>query len=358
MTEPLTIDGGHGEGGGQVLRMALALAAGSGRPVRVERIRAGRKRPGLAAQHLTALRAAAAICRGEVRGDALGSTTVDLIPGSPPRGGDYTFDVAGAREGGSAGAATLVLQTVVPLLAWAAEPSAVLVRGGTHVPWSPPFDYARDVWLPALAHLGIQATLELRRWGWYPAGGGEIHARIEGAGGAGRRAGRRVDLTERGTLRKVWGRAVAANLPAHIPQRMADRAWGLLTETGVALDVWPERVRALSPGAGIFLVAEYEHLRAGFSALGRRGRPAEAVAEEAVHALLDHHHDGAAVDPHLGDQLLLPAALARVEIAYTVARPTPHLTTAAWLVERSGLARVAVEEGTGAPYRVTVVPGP
>ncbi|HEX9593245.1 MAG TPA: RNA 3'-terminal phosphate cyclase [bacterium] len=356
MTGPITIDGAYGEGGGQVLRMALALAAATGRPLGMERIRARRRRPGLAAQHLTAVRAAAAVCEAEVRGDALGSTTIDFLPGGPPRGGDYAFDVAAAREGGSAGAATLVLQTVVPLLGLAAGASTVTVRGGTHVPWSPPFDYARDVWLPVLARFGIHAELELLRWGWYSAGGGEIRARIRGRGDEGGSPDARVDLTERGTLRKVWGRAVAADLPAHIPQRMADRAWGLLTETGVGIDVRPERVRAASPGTGIFLVAEYEHVRAGFSALGRRGRPAEEVAEEAVHALLDHHRSGASVDDHLGDQLILPAALAQVETTYTVAHPTAHLTTAAWLVEQFGLAGITLAQGTEGNYTVTVIP--
>jgi RNA 3'-terminal phosphate cyclase (ATP) len=356
MTEPIIIDGAHGEGGGQILRMALALATATGRPLRVERIRAGRKRPGLAAQHLTSVRATAAVCQAEVRGDALGSTTIEFLPGGPPRGGDYTFDVADARAGGSAGAATLVLQTLVPLLGLAAGPSSVTVRGGTHVPWSPPFDYACHVWLPALAHFGIQAELELHRWGWYPAGGGEIHARVQGRGHETHSPGARVGLTDRGVLRRVWGRAFAADLPSHIPQRMADRAWGLLTETEVGIDVRPERVRAACPGAGIFLVAEYENVRAGFSALGRRGKPAEEVAEEAVHALLDHHHSGATVDDHLGDQLILPAALAQVTTTYTVAHPTAHLTTAAWLAKQFGLARVAVEPGTNGNHRVTLLP--
>jgi RNA 3'-terminal phosphate cyclase (ATP) len=356
MTQPITIDGAYGEGGGQVLRMAVALAAATGRPLQVERIRAGRKRSGLAAQHLTAVRAAAAVCRAEVRGDTLGSTTIDFRPGGPLVSGDYTFDVAEAREGGSAGAATLVLQTVLPLLGLAAAPSTVTVRGGTHVPWSPPFDYACHVWLPALARFGIGAELELRRWGWYPAGGGEIRARIVRRDAAAPGPGSRVDLTDRGSLRRVWGRAVAADLPAHIPQRMADQAWGLLTETEVGINVPPERVRAASPGAGIFLLAEYEHVRAGFSSLGHRGRPAEEVTEEAVHALLDHHHGGAAVDDHLGDQLILPAALAQVETTYTVAHPTRHLTTPAWLVEQFALARATVEAGAESTYTVTIVP--
>ena len=153
----------------------------------------------------------------------------------------------------------------------------------------------------------------------------------------------------------MWGRAVAADLPAHIPQRMADRAWGLLTETEVGINVLPERVHAA--GAGLFLVAEYEHVRAGFSALGRRGKPAEEVATEAVHALLDHHHSGASVDDHLGDQLILPAALARVETSYIVAHPTAHLTTAAWLVEQFDLARVTLSETSADMHIVAIAPG-
>ena len=177
----LVIDGAYGEGGGQILRTSVALAAILGQPIRIENIRAGRKNPGLAAQHLTALRAAAMVCDATLTGDELGSTRLIFEPRSQPVPGLYEFDVSEAREGGSAGAATLVLQTILLPLALAQGSSTVTVRGGTHVAWSPPFHYLRDVYLPMVAYLGIEASVELLAWGWYPAGEGEIALEISGS---------------------------------------------------------------------------------------------------------------------------------------------------------------------------------
>jgi RNA 3'-terminal phosphate cyclase (ATP) len=335
----LEIDGATGEGGGQILRSALSLAAVSGRAVRIVRVRAGRAPPGLVAQHVTAARAVAAVCAGRLGGDRLGSQLVTLEPGAPPQAGDYVFDVAAARKGGSAGAVTLVLQAAALPLAFADGRSTLTLHGGTHMTWSPSFDYCREVWLPALAGMGIAAEAELHAWGWFPVGRGEVRAAVEGRGPGFRL--RSVDLTRRGALVSVHGRAVAANLPAHIPQRMADRARALLAQSGIAADIVPVRVTAACPGAGLFLTARYEAARAGVSAHGKRGKASETVAEEAVAALLAHHRSGAGVDSHLADQLVLPAALAAGESRYTVAAATRHLETMAWLVERFGLARVA-----------------
>ena len=353
MTDELLIDGSHGEGGGQILRSALALAAITGRGIRVEKIRAGRKTPGLAAQHLTAVRAAAAVCGADVRGDVLGSQGLTFAPTGPPCPGDYVFDVAEAREGGSAGSVILLLQAVFLPLVFAGGESTLFLRGGTHVAWSPPFDYARDVFLPALGRMGVEAELKLEKWGWYPAGGGEIRVRIKGMGlGEGRLAP--LTLIERGRPIGVRGRAVAANLPSHIPQRMADRARSLLEKMGVDTRIEPLRVRAACPGAGIFVMAEYENVSAGFSALGRRGVSSEAVAEDAVAQLKAHHDSGAALDVHLADQLLLPMALAAGESSFTTERISPHLTTNAWVIEQFAIARVVVEAPEGKPGRVTI----
>lgn len=337
----LVIDGSYGEGGGQILRTALALAAITGRAIRIKKIRAGRKNPGLAAQHLTGVRAVASVCNARVTGDELGSQSLTLVPDGPPRAGDYVFDVADAREGGSAGASTLVFQAILLPLVIATGQSTVVVRGGTHVAWSPPFDYVRDAWLPTLARMGVEATLHLVKWGWYPAGQGEIQATIQGLG---------TDLkllpvaqVERGALRQVWGRAVAANLPSHIPQRMSDRARSLLAAAGISASIEPLRVRAACAGAGIFLTAEYEHARAGFSQLGAKGKPSEAVAEEAVAALLGHRDSAAAFDEHLADQSILPLALAGGASSFTVERVSRHLSTNAWVVEQFGLATLSVE---------------
>ncbi len=335
----MAIDGSHGEGGGQILRTALALAAITGRAIRFENIRAGRKNPGLAAQHLTGVRAIAEICDAHVSGDELGSQWLTFAPGGLPQAGDYVFDVAEAREGGSAGATTLVLHTVLLPLALSDGDSTVTIRGGTHVAWSPPFDYARDVWLAALSQMGVSTTLELSRWGWYPAGQGEIRVGIKGL------SGKLSPLAqvERGTLCRVWGRAVAANLPSHIPQRMATRANSLLKGAGVEARIEPLRVRAACPGAGIFLTAEYEDVRAGFSVLGAKGKPSEVVAEQAVAALLAHRDSGAALDQYLADQLVLPLALAGGASSFTAERVSRHLATNAWVVEQFDMARISIE---------------
>jgi len=224
-------------------------------------------------------------------------------------------------------------------LALAEGDSTVVIRGGTHVAWSPSFDYARDVWLPALSQMGVSATLELDRWGWYPAGQGEIRIVIKGLG----RELSPVHLVKRGALHRVWGRAVAANLPSHIPQRMATRANSMLRGAGVDARIEPLRVRAACAGAGIFLTAEYEAVRAGFSALGAKGKPSEAVAEEAVAAVLAHRDSGAALDQYLADQLVLPLALSGGTSSFSAERVSRHVKTNIWVLEQFGLARISIK---------------
>ncbi len=336
----IKIDGSWGEGGGQILRTSLSLATITGQPVRIERIRAGRKKPGLAAQHLTSVRAAATLCQAQVRGDTLGSMTLEFMPTCPPQAGQYTFDVTEAREGGSAGAVTLILQTILIPLALANGSSKVILKGGTHVAWSPSVTYVEEVYLPTLRQLGVQAEVQLNAWGWYPQGGGEVELRVTGS----QQSLSGLQLLERGALQQIRGLAVVTELPAHIPQRMANRAENLLQQAHLPAQIKAVRERGLAPGAGIFLTAEYEHSRAGFSALGRRGIPAERVAETAVRELLDFHAQAVPVDPFLGDQLLLPLAFSSQTSQYRVASISKHLTTNAWVIEQFELANIVIEE--------------
>jgi RNA 3'-terminal phosphate cyclase (ATP) len=345
MTDFLIIDGSHGEGGGQILRSALSLSVITGRPVRIENIRANRKKPGLAAQHLTSVQAAAMLCDAEVKGAELGSQTLQFIPHKQVRAGDYFLDVAQAREGGSAGSVMLVLQTLLLPLALAAGVSTVILRGGTHVDMSPSYDYVHDVWLPTLAKMGVRAELSLARSGWFPVGRGEVRLRITGSGEL-----RPLRLEDRGPLRAVTGRALAANLPAPICERMAARARDLLEQAGIAAEIESTVLEAACHGAGLYLTAHYENSLAGFSAQGKRGKPAEKVAEEACAAFLHQFQSGAALEQHLADQLILPAALCRDESIFGVERISPHLATNAWVVERFGLARIDITPaaaGTG-----------
>lgn len=404
----ITIDGSYGEGGGQIVRTGLALAALTGQALRLENIRARRKNPGLAAQHLTAVRAAAQVCRAEVEGDALGSRTLIFRPTASPQPGHYVFDVREARQGGSAGAVSLVFQTLFLPLAHASGDSHVTLRGGTHVPWSPPVHYLMNVYLPTLARLGYGAELELVRWGWYPAGGGEMRSQIspltsnplsqsdvipspftpfrassslrsgseqalsdsEGSGrgneggeghqplshpvGEGAQGVRAIDWTGRGELKRVWGVAAVSNLPAHIPQRMADRARRLLEREGIHASIETQRESGPGIGAGIFLFAEYEKARAGFSALGEKGKPSEKVAEEACHDLLAHHASGYALDMHLADQVVLPLALSGRPATFTTCRITPHLLTVLHVVGHFLDLGSRVEGEEGGPGQVWI----
>jgi RNA 3'-terminal phosphate cyclase (ATP) len=327
------------------------------RSFRLTNIRANRRNPGLQPQHLSATRAAAAISGAQLAGDFLGSSELVFAPTHPPKPGSYLFDVAEIAGHGSAGSAILILQTVLVPLALAQGDSTVVVLGGTHQDWAPAYDDLANAYLPALRQMGLDADAELKRWGWYPAGGGEVIGKING--GPERdwpRASwpRPIEVLERGPLVRITGRAVAANLPAHIPQRMSDRAREALGDLGVPVQIEPLRVRAVCPGAGIFLLAGYETLAASFSAHGRQGKPSEAVADEAVLALRGHHLSGAAVELHLADQLLLPLAVATGPSAFTMARPTAHLATNAWTIEQFGLAKVTIEPGP--LCRVEVLP--
>jgi RNA 3'-terminal phosphate cyclase (ATP) len=344
----IQIDGSYGEGGGQVIRTSLALAVLSGQPLQLVRIRAGRRTPGLGAQHFTAVRAAASICDAVVQGDQLGSQELHFSPGGPAEPGSYTWDVAEMRKGGSAGATSLVLQTILLPLALAPGRSKLVIRGGTHVPWSPPFLYLDQVYLAILARCGISASVALETWGFYPAGGGELVAEICGS----HAPLQPLTLTERAPLQKVWGTAVVSNLPSHIPQRMANRAMNILAEAGLQANVQASHVRARGPGAGIFLLTEDQNgVRAGFSSYGRKGLPAEEVAADACQQLLDYYLSEAPVDAHLADQLILPLALADGTSRFTVSRLSEHLCTNMWVVEQFAQAHIEIVENT-----VTVKP--
>ena len=172
----LHLDGSYGEGGGQILRTALSLSAWLGQPVRIDHLRAGRPKPGLRPQHLTAVRALAQITRAEVTGVELNSQELTFRPRAP-QAGHYLFDVA--ERAGSAGSVTLIAQALLPPLLRAAGSSTLTLRGGTQVPWSPPAHYLFQVFLPALAQLGAEVKMTLERWGWYPRGGGEARWEIK-----------------------------------------------------------------------------------------------------------------------------------------------------------------------------------
>jgi RNA 3'-terminal phosphate cyclase (ATP) len=342
----ITLDASHGEGGGQVLRVALALAVALGRPVTLTNIRVQRPKPGLQPQHLTAVRALAAISAAEVTGDRLDSTGLTFVPRTPAAG-TYRFDVGAIR--GSAGSISLIFQAILLPLVVTGAPSRITLVGGTHVPWSPPVHYLTEVFLPALAPAGVKAAVTLHRWGWYPAGGGEIEATIHPVP---RLEGLVLDAPPAGP--EVVGLSGVSRLPRSIAERQRRQAEERLRAAGLTASIAVEEdQRALGPGTVLFLALRG---RAGFSALGRRGLPAERVADLAVDELLAWIASGAAVDEHLADQLVPFLALGRSGSTFTCPRLSTHLETVVWLVRNFVGARIALEDGR--PARVRIEPAP
>jgi RNA 3'-phosphate cyclase len=329
------IDGSQGEGGGQVLRSALTLAIISGRTVRVEHIRARRPKPGLMAQHLQAVRAAAAISGAHVEGDQLGSTALLFEPGRIVFG-RFHFEI------GTAGSTSLVLQTVLVPLSLAGGTSQMTIRGGTHVPWSPSCHYLQWHWMPVMRRIGFDFDLELASAGFYPQGGGEIRTEIRPA-----KELAALTLTECGACRRIHGISAVARLDLRIAERQRSQAVRRLETLHVPIDIAVEQLPAGSPGSMLLLVAEFEAACWAFCSLGARGKPAERVADEAVKAFLAFHASGAAIDHFLADQLILPLALAPGTSTLSTESITPHLLTNVEVVRAFLPVDIAVEGSIG-----------
>lgn len=319
MSSMIEIDGSTGEGGGQILRTSLALSLVTGRPIRIDHIRAARRKPGLMRQHLTCVRAATAVGQAEVAGDEIGSTTLEFRPATVV-GGDHEFAIGGA------GSTVLVVQTVLPALLTAAEPSRLVVRGGTHNPMAPSFDHFDRAFRPVLCRMGADVGARLHDHGFAPAGGGCIEVSITP-----RKALRRIDILERGNLLSRAGRVLVSNLPIEV----GEREKAVLAEKWFPMNVEVESVA--SPGPGNAVVLEVTHgddeVREVVTAHGERGTSAERVAKEAVRLFNKYIRGGAPVGVHLADQLLVPMALAGGG-SFATHKPSRHLTTNAEVVQR------------------------
>jgi RNA 3'-terminal phosphate cyclase (ATP) len=324
----VVLDGSHGEGGGQILRSALALSVVTARPFRITGIRAGRRRPGLRRQHLAAVAAAAEVGGAEVDGAAPGSQELRFHPRGPTRHGALHFRVR------SAGSATLVVQTVLPALLTAEGPSTLTVEGGTHNPAAPPFEFLAEAFLPLLARMGPSLSAELDRAGFYPRGGGRLTVRIQPAP---RLAP--LLLVERGALRSVRAEALVAGLPRSVGERelAVVRAELELPASAVSLRQLPA---AWGPGNAVLVRVESEGVTEVFTGFGERGTPAETVGRRAAAEARRYLRAGVAVGEHLADQLLLPLALAGAG-SFTTLAPSAHARTNLWVLQQ--FLPVAVE---------------
>jgi RNA 3'-terminal phosphate cyclase (ATP) len=337
----ISIDGSFGEGGGQILRTALGLSLLTGQPFRIEKIRAGRRNPGLLRQHLTAVKAAAKIGQADVTGANLGSTQLTFTPGRVAPG-RYHFAV------GTAGSATLVLQTVLPALLISddqGQQTHLTLEGGTHNPFAPPFDFLAKAFLPLLERMGARIEARLERYGFYPAGGGRFEIAITPA-----KRLEPIELNERG---KILDRRATA-MVAHLPRNIAERELGVVHKKLS----WPrEWLKAESttnsPGPGniVSLEIESENVTEVFTGFGERGVAAEAVADQAVVAARRYLASDVAVGEHLADQLLLPMALARGG-SFTAVPPSRHTTTNIEIIRKFLDVEIRAEQMTNRSWKI------
>lgn len=334
----IVINGAEGEGGGQILRNAVALSLLTDQPFRIHNIRAGRERPGLMRQHITAIEAAMKIGNAECDGLAVGATEIVFRPGKITAG-DYKFAV------GTAGSTSLVLQTVLMPLALTDAPSRIRLEGGTHNMQAPPFDFLDRCFIPIVNRMGPKVEMTLHRHGFYPLGAGVAEVAITPS------PLRPLECTERGALRKHSATALIAGIPGEIAKREIDVA-------KKALD-WPEEYFAVlqlpdeqGPGNVLLLEAEYENVTEIVAGFGRVGVRAEHLAKTAAQRLLGYMASTAFAGPYLADQLILPFAL--VGGTFTTVKPSNHTRTAAAMVERFVERRVTIAPLADGTHLVTV----
>ena len=311
----IQIDGSEGEGGGQILRSSLASSLLTGKPFKLINIRANRSKPGLAAQHLACVRAASQISGAIFKGGSLGSTVLHFEP-APVKAGDYRFVI------NTAGATALVLHTVyLPLILRGDGPSSVRITGGTHVMAAPSYHFLETTWAGYLAKFGFDVALKMIRAGFYPRGGGEIEAVIQPAATV-----RPLNLLTCPTLTTAGGFAGTADMPESVGKTMARRLKHKLKMAGVESHI-PEDTWDNGPGAVAAVIFRQAPVPALFTALGERGRPAEAVADAAAEEALEYRESGCTVDPHSADQIVLPLAFGDDASEFAVSEVTNHLLT-------------------------------
>ena len=337
----ITIDGSHGEGGGQMLRTSLALSLVTGTPFRMVNIRANRAKPGLMRQHLTAVTAAAEIGRAQVEAAAVGARELTFTPGEVAPG-DYHFAI------GTAGSTMLVLQAILPAILSAPAPSTITLEGGTHARGAPPFEFLDRVFLPRINRMGPTVHATLERCGFYPAGGGRVVIAITPA------PLRPLELMDRGRTVSRTATALLSQLPGHIAERELAVVRERLGFEDHELHHRSTR-DCVGPGNALLIEIASEHTAELFSAFGELGKTAEAVANDAVAEARDYLASGAPVGPHLADQLLLPLALAG-RGRFRTAPLTQHARTNIDIIRRFLPVTIEIEESPRAPATVTIGP--
>lgn len=336
----IEIDGAMGEGGGQVLRTAIALSICTGQPFRIRKIRAGRRKPGLQRQHLTAVQAARDISAAQVEGDYIGSTTLSFVPsGIWP--GHYHFAV------GTAGSATLVLQTILYPLLQATEESRLTLTGGTHNPYAPPYDFLAETLLPLLTRMGPQVRVSLERHGFYPAGGGHLTVHITPTGQL-----NGLRLTKRSESVVCQARAVITGIPEHVAYRELERVAKKLKWSEEHLHFCP-LPSDQGPGNVLLLTVASESVTEVFTGFARRGVRAEQVADGAITQVQEYLAAKVPVGEYLADQLLLPMALAG-EGEFLTLKPSLHTLTNIEVIRKFLAVPIKISQSTENSWLICV----
>jgi RNA 3'-phosphate cyclase len=343
--EFLEVDGSQGEGGGQILRTALVFSGILSMPVRVSNIRAGRPTPGLKRQHVSALEVLAKVFDGEVNGAKEGSSEVRFVPGSP-RLGALSFDM------GTAASITLVLQAVVPAVALAGARLSIELVGGTDVPWSPTFDYFRDVFRQAFGAIGIKFEASALRRGYYPKGGGRVKASVEPC-----KSMVPLELLDRPGLSEANVRSRCGGLPRHVAERQLGAASAVLAKSGFKVgrsDVDAEQTE--SPGSSVLVYSTGGGFFLGSDGIGARGKPAEVVGSDAANRFVAIANSGACLDSNLADMVLPLLSLAPGPSRVRVPEVTSHLESGLHLANQFTSSVYSVQS-EGKSSVVTITPG-
>jgi RNA 3'-phosphate cyclase len=317
----LDIDGSYLEGGGQILRTAVALSAIKQVPVRIVNIRKGRPEPGLKAQHLTGILAAAQLCDAKLTGAKIGSTELTFEP-KKIKFGKFKFDV------GTAGAVTLVLQTVVPIAAFAPSKTTFTLMGGTNVSWSPTIEYFQNIFCDYAEKFGLLITSEIDKYGFYPTGGGSVKVEINPI-----KQGKALNLTDRGKLFDIKAFSIASEdlQNARVAERQVS-SFRKNMPADYSVKGFSNYVRTLSTGSSITAHALYENCKLGASALGEKNKSAEDVGKACSEDLLKEIKSSATVDKHLADQLI--PFLGLFGGSFVTSEITMHTRTNIWVTEK------------------------
>lgn len=329
MLHLINIDGSHGEGGGQILRTAIALSALSMTAVCITNIRAGRPKPGLQKQHIAGIELVSQLVGAEVRGLEVGRTELEFKPHERV-GGHFKYDV------GTAGSISLVLQAVLPAAVLSSAPVRFTITGGTDVKWSPPIDYLSAVFATWLRRMGPIIDIKTIRRGHYPKGGGRVFCEVTPVDKI-----RPIEMVRFGKVKQVAGVSHCVRLPAHVAERQAAAASEILKGSSIdQVIIKRESYSAKSdphigPGSGIVLWAESElGNRIGTDELGERGVRAEEVGEKCAKRLVKEVGTGMATDTHMADMLVPYLALADGESKIGITQVSEHLRTNLWVAKQ------------------------